>query len=640
MCGIAGIWLAERGGAVDRGLLGRMIAALAHRGPDGEGMHVEPGVGLAHRRLSIIDLAGGHQPLGNEDGSVIVTFNGEIYNFQELAKELAAAGHTFRTHSDTEVIVHAWEEWGEACVERFVGMFAFALWDRNRQCLFLARDRLGKKPLYYAWLPCGDLVFASELKSLLLVPELPRDVDPFAVEEYFGLGYVPDPRTILSGVARLPAAHTLLIRRDAARPQPREYWDLPEFGTSRAGEAEAREQLIVNLRDAVACRLISEVPLGAFLSGGVDSSGVVAMMAQHSRGPVTCSISFTDPRYDEARYAQLVADRYETRHNVDVVESDDFDLVDTLARVYDEPFADSSALPTYRVCELARRHVTVALSGDGGDEAFAGYRRYRWHMHEERIRSILPLGFRRPVFGLLGAVYPKVDWAPKFLRAKSTLQSLALDAVSAYFNTVSVVPDYLRRRLLSPSLRRELQGYEAADVLRRHASRAPVHDPLSLVQYIDFKTYLCGDILTKVDRASMAHSLEVRVPMLDHRFVEWVAGIPPELKLRGGMGKYLLKKSLEPYLPHDVLYRDKMGFAVPLAAWFRGPLRSRIRELIEGGRLADSGYVEPESVRRLVDQHQSGARDHSQAIWALLVFDAFLRNVIDARLPAPNARAA
>lgn len=642
MCGIAGLWTAERGATVDRALLERMIGSIAHRGPDGDGVHIEPGVGLAHRRLAIIDVSGGAQPLGNEDSSVMITYNGEIYNFQELARELQALGHRFRTHSDTEVVVHAWEQWGEDCVRRFAGMFVFAIWDRNRQALFIARDRLGKKPLYYAWLPDGGLAFASELKALLVHPRIARDIDPQAIEEYFGLGYVPDPRSILKSVRKLPAAHTLLVSRSGTRPSPREYWDLPRFATARTDEATACTELVERLREAVKTRLISEVPLGAFLSGGVDSSGVVAMMAQASSEPVnTCSISFSDPQYDEAQYARQVAERYRTNHHVERVESDDFGLIDTLARVYDEPFADSSAIPTYRVCQLARRRVTVALSGDAGDETFAGYRRYRWHMYEERIRSVMPYLLRRPLFGALGALYPKVDWAPKIFRAKTTLQSLALDSVAAYFNTVSVVPDYLRSRLLSEGLRRELQGYSAVQVLREHADRVRDFDALSLVQYVDFKTYLCGDILTKVDRASMAHSLEVRVPMLDHRFLEWAVALPPQLKLNGSSGKYVLKKALEPHLPHDVLYRPKMGFAVPLATWFRGPLRSRVRELIDGGELAGTGYFDPGMVRRLVEEHQSGAREHSAAIWALLMFDAFLRNVLRSETSAaPAARAA
>jgi asparagine synthase (glutamine-hydrolysing) len=377
-------------------------------------------------------------------------------------------------------------------------------------------------------------------------------------------------------------------------------------------------------------RLISEVPLGAFLSGGVDSSAVVASMADMSPEPVnTCSISFADPAYDESRYARQVADRYETRHYVDRVESDDFDLIDELARLYDEPFADSSAIPTYRVCQLARKHVTVALSGDGGDENFGGYRRYRLHMMEERMRSLLPLSVRRPMFGLLGYAYPKADWAPRMFRAKSTFEALGRDSVGAYFHGVSILRDPMRRRLFTDALRSQLGGYNAVEVFRRHARQANTDDPLALVQYLDLKTYLVGDINTKVDRASMAHSLEVREPLMDHPLVEWLATLPSSLKVRRKEGKWLLKKTMEPRLPHELLYRPKMGFAVPLARWFRGPLRGRARELMRSERLADTGFFNQRYLSQLVDRHQSGVMDYSASLWTLLMFDAFLRNVLD-----------
>jgi asparagine synthase (glutamine-hydrolysing) len=613
----------------DAALLARMNAALHHRGPDEGGTHLEPGLALGHRRLSIIDLSTGQQPLFNEDHSVVVVFNGEIYNFPELSRELIAAGHAFRTHSDTEVIVHAWEQWGAACVERFRGMFAFALWDRNRDTLFLARDRLGKKPLYYAWLPDGQFLFASELKSLLLHPQLPRTLEPAAIEDYFAYGYVPDPRTILKHAFKLPPAHRLTLQRGAPPAAPEEYWDV-RFDVDRGRSEEAAgAELIERLREAVRIRMISEVPLGAFLSGGVDSSAVVAMMAGASAEPVnTCSISFGDPRYNEAQYAAQIAGRYHTRHRVERVEHDDFDLIDKLARLYDEPYADSSAIPTYRVCELARRQVTVALSGDGGDESFAGYRRYRWHVYEERVRRLLPQALRGPLFGLAGRLYPKIDWAPKIFRAKSTFEALARDSVEGYFHSVSIIPDRLRRRLFTDSFRRELQGYQAIEVLRHHARRAPTDDALSRVQYLDLKTYLPGDILTKVDRASMAHSLEVRAPLLDHELVEWVAGLPVDYKYRDGEGKYLLKKALRPYVPDDILYRPKMGFAVPLAEWFRGPLRQRVRDALLGPTLAATGYFNMDFLGSMIDQHQSGAREHSAALWALLMFEAFQREVL------------
>jgi asparagine synthase (glutamine-hydrolysing) len=610
-----------------------------HRGPDEGGMHIEPGVGLGHRRLSIIDVSTGQQPLFNEDGSVAVVFNGEIYNFLDLVPELQALGHTFRTRSDTEVIVHGWEAWGESCVERFRGMFAFAIWDRRKETLFLARDRMGVKPLHYAILADGTLAFGSEIKALMVHPDLDREIDPHAVEEYFAYGYVADPRSIFKSVRKLPPAATLTVRRGLPVPEPKTYWDLPFKPVGPISEAEAREQLIGHLREAVRIRLMSEVPLGAFLSGGVDSSAVVALMAELSAEPVnTCSIAFGDPAFNEAQYAQMVAERYRTRHQVEEVDPNDFDLVDKLATLYDEPYADSSAIPTYRVCELARKRVVVALSGDGGDENFAGYRRYRWHMHEERIRSLLPLPMRRSLFGLLGQVYPKADWAPRVLRAKTTFQALARDSVEAYFHSVSIMRDDMRERLFSDRFRRSLGGYDALEVLRFHASRAPTDEPLSLIQYLDIKTYLCGDILTKVDRASMAHSLEVREPLLDHPMMEWLSGLPPEFKLGRGEGKLLFKEAMERYLPNDILYRPKMGFAVPLASWFRGPLRTRVRGALCGETLAQTGFFNMSYLRQLVDHHERGLRDYSAAIWSLLMFDSFLRSVMQVK-PAERASA-
>ena len=627
MCGIAGIMDIAGVRGIARDLVWRMNETQHHRGPDEGGLHLEPGLGLGHRRLSIIDLSTGQQPLFNEDGSVVVVFNGEIYNYQELIPELTRCGHRFRTRSDTEVIVHAWEQWGEACVERFRGMFAFALWDRARETLFLARDRLGVKPLHYALLPDGLLVFGSELKSLLAHPDLKRDLDPLAIEEYFALGYVPEPRTIYGGVCKLPPAHTLTIRRGDPVPEPREYWDVRFTLDNPVGEREALAELVDRLRESIRLRMISDVPLGAFLSGGVDSSAVVALMAGVSSGPVnTCSISFRDPAFDEAAFARQVAVRYRTRHFVDTVESDDFDLIDVLARTYDEPYADSSALPTYRVCQLARRHVTVALSGDGGDESFAGYRRYRLHAMEERLRGALPISIRRPAFGLLGRMYPKADWAPRVLRAKSTFQALARSSADAYFHSVSILRDDMRGELYSNGFKARLAGYSAAEVFRRHARRAGTDDALALVQYLDLKTYLIGDINTKVDRASMAHSLEVREPLMDHPLVEWLASLPSSLKLRGQEGKYLLKKAMEPYLPREIMYRPKMGFAVPLAQWFRGPLSQRVRDAVLGADLAETGLFNEKYLRHMVGAHQSGARDYSAPLWSLLMFQAFLAN--------------
>ena len=627
MCGIAGLFDTRGSRDFDRDLMKRMNDIQFHRGPDEGDLHFEPGVALGHRRLSIIDLSTGQQPLFNEDGTVAVVFNGEIYNFQELVPELEALGHRFHTRSDTEVIVHAWESWGEECVQRFRGMFAFALWDRNKQTFFMARDRLGVKPFFYAILDDGTLVFGSELKVLMQHPGLDRRIDPHAVEEYFALGYVAEPRTIFKGAKKLQPGESLCIRRGQPIPAPKLYWDVRFTLDNPLSLADATAELTERLRESVRLRMISDVPLGAFLSGGVDSSAVVATMAGLSSDPVnTCSIAFDDPAFNESEFAKMVADRYQTRHYVETVKSDDFDLIDTLAALYDEPYADSSAIPTYRVCQLARKHVTVALSGDGGDESMGGYRRYRMHLMEEKMRGSMPAGIRRPVFGLLGRMYPKADWAPRMFRAKTTFQALARDSVQAYFHSVSILRDDMRRSLFSSKFRAELSGYNALEVFRRHGNAAQTDDPLALIQYLDTKTYLVGDINTKVDRASMAHSLEVREPLMDHKLVEWLATLPSGLKIKGQEGKYVFKKAMEPMLPRDVLYRPKMGFAVPLARWFRGPLKERVREAILGSTLAETGIFNREYLEHLVDAHQSGARDYSAPLWTTMMFEAFLRN--------------
>jgi asparagine synthase (glutamine-hydrolysing) len=640
MCGITGIFDTRGMRTLERGALHRMNESQHHRGPDEGSLHLEPGLGFGHRRLSIIDVATGQQPLFNEDDSVCVVFNGEIYNYQELVPELQALGHVFRTHSDTEVIVHAWEAWGEACVQRFRGMFAFALWDRNHQTLFMARDRLGVKPMFYAILPDGQLLFGSELKSLLAHGGLDRTLDPLAMEEYFAVGYVAEPRTVFKQALKLAPGHMLTIRRGHPLPQPRPYWDVRFTLDRQIGAAEAAEELVARLKESVRLRMISEVPLGAFLSGGVDSSAVVALMAGLSNEPVnTCSMAFHDPQFDESAFAKMVADRYQTRHRVETVDSEDFDLIDTLARLYDEPYADSSAIPTYRVCQLARKHVTVALSGDGGDETFGGYRRYRMHLMEERMRSALPLGLRRPLFGVLGRMYPKADWAPRMFRAKTTFEGMSRSAVEAYFHSMSIFRGPMRTQLFSVQLKRELGGYNAQQVFQRHAVQANTDDPLALIQYLDLKTYLVGDINTKVDRASMAHSLEVREPLMDHPLVEWMATLPSTLKVQANEGKFLFKKSMEAHLPHDVLYRPKRGFDVPLARWFRGPLKQRVRDSLLGDRLAATGWFDRNYLTHLVQAHQSGVRDYSAPLWTLLMFEAFLRNVVDGQAQRPSVPA-
>ena len=625
MCGLAGI-VSSHHVRVDQSILLAMRDAQFHRGPDQAGLYIGEGVGLAHRRLSIIDLDHGRQPMVDEAAGLALIYNGELYNFQSLQTELEALGVVFQSRSDTEVLLRAWQQWGEACLPRLVGMFAFAVWDMRTQRVFLARDQMGIKPLYYGFTSAGDMVFASELKGLLAHPGVERKLDPQALEDYMALGYVPDPKSIYRGIRKLAPGHWLTWHAGEPEPVPSQYWDVPFNRDIDVTSDEAVAQLRRLLDDAVESQMVADVPLGAFLSGGVDSSAVVASMSRLSREPVrTCSIGFDHAGFDETIYARQVAQHLRTQHFEQRVSADDYALLDTLAAMYDEPFSDSSALPTYRVCELARTQVTVALSGDGGDENFAGYRRYRLHAWESGLRARLPLAFRKPVFGLLGRLYPKADWAPRPLRAKTTLQALACDDVEAYFHTVSTTSMAMRQRLYSASFKRELQGYSALEVFRAHAKNAPTDHPLLLAQYLDLKTWLPGDILTKVDRASMAHSLEVRVPLLDHRLVEWASSLPPGLKLKGGAGKYVLKKKLEADLPHDVLYRTKMGFSVPLAAWLRGPLARRAREALMTGAVAECGYFEPTVLDRLLRQHASGRYDHSATLWKLLMLDGFLR---------------
>ena len=626
MCGIVGIFDLKGKREINRDLLSRMNESQHHRGPDEGNLHIEAGLGFGHRRLSIIDLSSGQQPMISNDNNVVLTYNGEVYNFLDLKKELEELGYHFKTHCDTEVILYAWQAWGEDCVERFRGMFAFAVWDKNQQNLFLARDRLGVKPLYYAELTSGYFIFSSELKALKKHPDLPKIFDATAIEDYFGFGYIPDPKTIYKNVFKLEPGFCLTLKRGQPNYKPRQYWNLSFTPRPAQDEQATGEELITRLREAVKIRMVADVPLGAFLSGGVDSSAIVAMMAGLSKDPVnTCSISFGDPAYNESKFAAQVAERYHTQHRVEQVNADDLSLIDQLADLYDEPYADSSALPTYKVCELAKKQVTVVLSGDGGDENLAGYRRYRWHKYEEQMRSWLPTNIRKPVFGMLGQIYPKADWAPKLFRAKSTFESISRDSLEGYFHSVSTLTNEIRNNLFSPQLKQELQGYQAIEVFRRHAANSQTDNPLSLVQYLDIKTYLPGDILTKVDRASMAHALEVRVPLLDHQLVEWIAGLPPDMKLKGRVGKYIFKKSLETYLPDDILYRPKMGFAVPLDAWFKGPLKEKVREALLGQSIKQCGLFNQTFIAHMLNQHQSGLKDYSTPIWSLLMFEAFLR---------------
>lgn len=623
MCGISGIFNLKANSAIDSDLLRQINRAQSHRGPDAEGYFIDSHVGLGHRRLSIIDLSGGQQPIFNEDQSVCVVFNGEIYNFESLVAELSCLGHRFSTHSDTEVIVHAWEQWGVQCLDRFRGMFAFALWDRNKKQLFIARDRLGKKPLYYTQTRSGQFIFGSELKVLLAHPDVDTTLRAEMAEEFFMYGYIPEPYSAYKHIFKLNSGHFMLLEPHA-NVQQVQYWDLAAPTRIHSWE-EVQTELIERLNEAVRIRLLSDVPLGAFLSGGVDSSAITALMAGLQDSPVnTCAIGFNESAYDESEYANQIANRYQTQHTSQIVSSNDYALIDKLSQVYDEPFADSSALPTYQVCQLARQNVKVALSGDGGDEIFAGYRRQRMHWMEQRLRDKIPGSIRKPIFGGLANVYPKADWAPKPLRAKTTLQSLAMTPVEAYANTMSKLRLEERHQLFSADYRRRLSGYTGSEIMKQHANNAPTNDPLKLIQYLDMKTWLPGDILTKVDRASMAHSLEVRAPLLDHVFVEWAFSINSSDNIRGTEGKYAFKKALEPYVDSNILYRPKMGFSIPIAEWFRGPLKSSLSSTILSDNMLDSGFFDARALKDMISAHTSGRSNHADALWCLMMFAKFM----------------
>ncbi len=628
MCGIAGIFHSGTRKPVDPVRVERMCDAMVHRGPDGAGVWTEAGIGLGHRRLSIIDVEGSPQPMHSADGNAVLVFNGEIYNFAEIRRELEKEGATFRTQGDSEVILAAYQRWGVDCLTRFNGMFAFALYDLRKKELFLARDRFGVKPLFMAPLSDGSIAFASELKGLLAHPLFRRKLDPLAVEDYMTWGYVPDHRSILQGVEKLPAGHFRLLRHGEAPAPSRQWWDV-DFSTRKKGsDADLSAELLYHLREGVTSRMVSDVPLGAFLSGGVDSSSVVALMSEASRDPVkTCSIGFDVAALDESSYAQKVAEMFGTDHRKRTVAPDDFRHVDDLVRMFDEPFADASALPTWRVCQLARENVTVALSGDGADEAFAGYRRQVFHAREEQARALLPQFLRKPVFGGLGKIWPKADWAPRPLRAKSTLLSLAEDGATGYARSLSVIPPELRSALYSEEMKRALGEYRAEQPLVDLMRSAPARSGLDRAQYADLKFWMPGDILTKVDRTSMAVSLEAREPLLDHRLVEFAARLPHRQRFRGTQGKWLLKHTMERYLPKDILYRPKQGFVTPISEWFRGPLETEARAICGKTGLASQGLFDDTALGKIATDHTAGRADHGRILWQLLMLDKSLKHL-------------
>lgn len=622
MCGIAGIFYPATPKPIDTGRIIAMTNAQAHRGPDGTGIWTAPGIGLGHRRLSIIDLGGGAQPMASADGGLTVTYNGEIYNFQEVRATLEAGGAVFRTNSDTEVLLHGWRAWGPAMLDRLNGMFAFGLYDSAAQSLFLARDRLGVKPLHYVMMSDGGLAFASELKGLLAHPLVRRVPDLYAVEDYLAFGYVPDDACLVAGVKKLAAGHFLMIERGKPIPSPQQWWDIDFSRRATGSTAALAEQLVDLMRAGVTSRMVADVPLGAFLSGGVDSSAVVALMAEASKRAVkTCTIGFDAADHDERAYASQVATLFATDHRERIVAADDLTLIDTLVSAFDEPFADASALATYRVCELARESVTVALSGDGADEALAGYRRYKFQAVEERVRGLVPPAFRNSVFGTLGALYPKADWAPRPLRAKTTLLGLADDGDAAYARSVGVTTPMLRARLFSDNARLSLGGYSAETRYLESMRTAPAREPLDRAQYADFKHWLPGDILTKVDRTSMAVSLEAREPLLDYKLVEFAASLPVSMRIRAGEGKWIMKKALERYLPRTILYRQKMGFVTPISGWFRGPLANAAAALSTSRVLSATGWFNMAEIGQLASDHRAGRAEHGRTLWQLLMLE-------------------
>jgi len=576
------------------------------------------------RRLSIIDVAGGHQPVFNEDKSIWIVYNGETYNFPELRPELESRGHRFSTHSDTEVIVHLYEEMGAECVQKLRGMFAFALYDQREKRLLLARDRFGKKPLHYA-LDGGRLYFGSEIKAILAVaPELAK-VNQEALLQYMYFGYIPDPATAFTPIQKLPPGHLLEFEKGQIRL--RKYWDLPRYSTHQPrSEEECLEELEWRLAEAVRLRLISEVPLGALLSGGTDSSTVVALMARASSSPVkTFTIGFKHDDFNESHYARIVAQRFGTDHHELILEPNVVETVETLTRSLEEPFGDSSMLPTYYVSCMARQHVTVALAGDGGDEIFAGYDRYGIHARR-RIFEHVPDAVWR---WYREHLYPRL---PEAMHGRKFAYNVSLPWRERYVDGVSFLPAFEREMpLLSDEFRAQVSGLEnPQNILFRYFEQAPADDPVSQMLYVDTKTYMTADILTKVDRMSMAASLEVRAPILDHVFVEWATGLPPEWKLRGRKQKYILTKLAERVgVPKQALYRRKQGFALPLVHWIRNELKDLLMTVLLEPRTVQRGYFNPEGVRRLLEEHFSGRRVHSQRIWRLLMFEMWHRNFLE-----------
>ncbi len=622
MCGICGIFVMD-GKAVHASLIEAMNQTMTHRGPDGQGIFANGEIGLGHRRLSIIDLEAGKQPMGNADGSVQVVFNGEIYNYLELRHELESKGYQFRTRSDTESIIYAYEAWGDRFVEKLRGMFAIGLWDSRNKKLILTRDRVGKKPLYY-YRDHQQIVFASELKAVIAAPNISKELDFQALDAYLSFGYVPSPMSIFKHIRKLPPASIAVC--DQNRFDIREYWhlDMSNPDTSRSEESLI-EELRAIFDESVKIRLMSDVPLGAFVSGGVDSSAVVASMARSmgNERVKTASIGFSEKKFNELEYAGIVAKHCNTDHSEYVVNPDALSILDKLVWHLDEPFADASFIPTYYVSQMARRNVTVALSGDGGDENFAGYTsRYSMNRFEDNIRRKIPPIIREKLLTPLAEIYPRKDNLPRPLRLKHFLSNLSLPHEQAYFRDMSFYfhPE-IKKILYTPDTSRAIGDYNRFDVLGKHFAEISSSDPVTKAQYVDIKTYMTEDILVKVDRMSMANSLEVRAPILDHKLMEFVAKLPSSLKLKGKISKYIFKKMNEDRLPHDILYRKKQGFSIPLSKWMRNDFKDFAYQRLFAENAAVKSYFNPGYVKTLWEENIHQKQDHSVALWGLLMFE-------------------
>ena len=623
MCGIVGKFNYRKKEPVSGELIKAMCDKIAYRGPDDEGTYVDGPIGFGHRRLSIIDLSPmGHQPMASADQTIWITFNGEIYNFQAIRDDLISKGYRFRSNSDTEVIIYLYQEYGEDCLKYLRGMFAFGIWDQKKQVLFLARDRIGKKPLFY-YDDGNSFLFASEMKSILEDSLVRREINYEAFYDYFKYLYVPDPKTIYRNIFKLEPGHYLMVTKGGIKKS--EYWDVSFAKKSSEDLRDLSEELLSILTESVKLRMISDVPLGAFLSGGIDSSGVVAIMAGQQERPVTtCSIGFDSQDYDEIEFARLIASTFKTDHHEFTVKENAEEILSDLAYYFDEPFADSSAVPTYYVSKLARQKVTVALSGDGGDENFAGYEKYYLDDIENRIRKRIPRFLRTSLFPHLSGILSNGNGL-LYRKGKTLLNTLSHESDYGFYLTNTEWDDPLWDALVNEETKRQIGEYDPFSVTRYYYHKADTEDHLSKILYTDLKTYLPGDILVKVDRMSMAHSLEVRAPILDHNVIEFAASVPPDLKYNHGEKKYILKQALKQVLPGKVMYRRKMGFSVPLAEWLRRELKTFAGNYLFAGKSGLSNFFNSPPLDQIWEDHQSRKKNYSTILWSLLMFELWHR---------------